>query len=74
MQIKITESQDAKNARLNDLSRIIRREGKITERWDKEDETGMRSGFFVEYLGAEWLIRMKNGQTTRVKELWKIEE
>lgn len=59
---------------LNEQAKIIRREGKILERDDKEIEAGFRTALFVEWEGSEWLIRMVNGQATRVKELWKIEE
>ena len=55
-------------------AKILRREGKILERIDKEDDRGFRSVFFIEYQGFEWFIRMRNGEVTRVKKLWKIEE
>ena len=51
--------------------KIIRREGKILERFDKEDETGFKTGLFIEWQGTEWLIMMHNGE---VKRLRKIEE
>lgn len=59
---------------LNQQAKIIRREGKILERLDKEDEMGFRSVFFIEWQAFGWFIRMRNGEVTRIKRLWKIEE
>jgi len=59
---------------LNQQAKIIRREGEILERMDKEDDRGFRSVFFVEWQGFEWFIRMRNGEVTRIKRLWEIEE
>ena len=59
---------------LNQQAKIIRREGEILDRLDKEDDRGFRSVFFVEYEGYEWFIRMRNGEVTRIKRLWEIEE
>lgn len=59
---------------LNQKAKILRREGVILERLDKEDDRGVRSVFFVEHEGHEWFIRMINGEVTRIKRLWKIEE
>lgn len=72
--IKLTESTDAKNARLNQEWRTIRRECKILERMDKETEKGFVSKFFVEYDGGEWYCSMLNGQVSRLKRLWNIEK
>ena len=55
-------------------AKILRREGVILERTDKEDDRGFRSVFFIEYEGFEWFVRMRNGEVTRIKKLWKIEE
>lgn len=62
------------NIDIQEQAKIIRREGKIVDRMDKEDEKGFRSVFFVEYEGSEWFIRMRNGEVTRIKKLWKIEQ
>lgn len=59
---------------LNEQAKIIRREGVILERLDKEDGRGVRSVFFIEWDGFEWFIRMRNGEVTRIKRLWEIEE
>lgn len=59
---------------LNQQAKVIRREGVILDRIDKEDDRGFRSAFFVEWQGAEWFIRMRNGEVTRIKRLWEIEE
>lgn len=58
---------------LNQQAKIIRREGEILERMDKE-VIDFRSVFFVEWQGFEWFIRMHNGEVTRIKRLWEIEE
>lgn len=65
-----TNTQDE----LSQQAKIIRREGVILERLDKEDDRGFRSVFFVEWQGYEWFIRMRNGEVTRIKRLWKIED
>lgn len=59
---------------IEEQAKILRREGKILERTDKEDEMGFRSIFFIEWQGYEWFVRMRNGEVKRVKKLWKIEE
>ena len=55
------------------LARTIRREGKILERFDKEDTKGYHSGFFIEWSGFEWLVKMLNGEVIRLRKLWEIE-
>ena len=62
------------NLALDQQAKILRREGKILERIDKEDDRCFRSVFFIEHQGFEWFIRMRNGEVTRIKKLWKIEE
>lgn len=64
------DSQDAKNAKCSQ----IRREGKILDRFDKEGEQGFTTGFFIEWRGAEYFIRMKNGNTQNIRKLWDIEK
>ena len=59
---------------LNQKAKNIRREGKILERLDKDDDRGARSVFFIEWEGCEWFIRMRNGEVARIKNLWKIED
>ena len=68
--IKITDSQDVRNAKCA----MIRREGKILDRSDKQKEDGLVTGMFIEWQGAEYFIRMKNGQTMNIRKLWEIEE
>ncbi len=70
----IFESPEQKQERLNAQVKVMRREGKILDRFDKETEQGFRTGMFIEWQGYEYLVRMVNGNVTRVKELWKIEE
>lgn len=65
-----------KNSTQDELSqqaKIIRREGVILDRMDKDDERGVRSVFFIGWQGYEWFIRMRNGEVTRIKRLWEIE-
>lgn len=62
------------NLTLDQQAKILRREGVILERTDKEDDRGFRSVFFIEHEGFEWFVRMRNGEVTRIKKLWKIEE
>lgn len=59
---------------LNQQAKIIRRGGVILERLDKDDDRGVRSVFFIDWQGYEWFIRMRNGEVTRIKRLWKIED
>lgn len=42
-------------------AKIIRREGVILSRFDKEKEDGLVTGLFIVWQGNEWFIRMKNG-------------
>ena len=58
---------------VNEQAKIIRREGKILERLDKETERGFVSKFFIVWRGDEWYISMLNGEVTRLKNLWKAE-
>lgn len=59
---------------IQEQAKIMRREGKILERFDKEDENGYHSGFFIEWQGYEYMLRMTNGEVKRLKRMWKIEE
>lgn len=56
---------------INEQAKIIRREGKILERMDKETDKGFSSKFFIEWQGCEWYISMLNGEVIRIKNLWK---
>ena len=67
---KLTDSQDVKNAKCSQ----IRREGKLLDRFDKEKPDGVVTGMFIEWRGAEYFIRMKNGNTQNIRKLWEIEE
>ena len=57
------------NLNIQERSKIIRREGVILERFDKEKEDGVTTGFFVEWQGSEYYIRMHNGKTKRIRKL-----
>ena len=46
--------------------------GKLLDRFDKEDDKGCHSGFFVEYDGFEYTIRMTNGDVKSVRKLWEV--
>lgn len=54
---------------MQEQSKVIRREGVILERFDKEKEDGHHTGFFVEWQGSEYFIRMHNGETKRIRKL-----
>ena len=54
---------------MQEQSKIIRREGVILGRFDKEKEDGVTTGFFVEWQGSEYYIRMHNGETKRIRKL-----
>ena len=59
---------------IEEQSKQIRREGKILDRFDREKPDGYHTGFFVEWQGAEYFIRMHNGETKSIRKLWEIEE
>lgn len=42
------------NLSIQEQSKIIRREGVILERFDKEKEDGCHTGFFVEWRGSAY--------------------
>lgn len=46
---------------IQEQAKIIRLEGVILDRFDREKEDGFVTGLFIEYQGNEWFIRMKNG-------------
>lgn len=71
MEIKLstTLANEDNQEALNAFAKVIRREGKILERFDTEKTDGHHTGFFVEWQGAEYFIRMHNGQTKRVRKL-----
>lgn len=54
---------------LEEMRKTILRECNILERVDKETDKGLKTGFFVEWNGAEYLIRMLRGQTLSVRKL-----
>ena len=54
---------------LEKVKNTILREGVILERIDKETNKGLKTGFFVEWNGAEYLIRMLRGQTMSIRRL-----
>ena len=57
------------NLDIQEQSKIMRREGVILERFDKEKEDGVTTGFFVEWQGSEYYIRMHNGETKRIRKI-----
>ena len=59
---------------IEEQSKQIRREGNILERFDREKPDGHHTGFFIEWRGSEYLIRMHNGETKSIRKLWEIEE
>jgi hypothetical protein len=69
-----TGRKKMENIDIQEQAKIIRREGKILERVDMEDEKDFCSVFFIEYEGSEWFVMMRNGEVTSIKKLWKIED
>ena len=62
------------NQDLNAQAKIIRREGVILDRFDRQKPDGVTTGFFIEWQGAEYFLRMHNGETKSIRKLWEIEE
>lgn len=58
----------------HEQSKIVRREGKILDRFNRNKPDGITTGFFVEWQGAEYFIRMHNGETKSIRKLWEIEQ
>lgn len=54
---------------LEKMKNSLRRYGKLLERFDKETEKGFKSGFFIEWEGCEYLVRMMNGKTLSIRKL-----
>ena len=53
----------------------VRREGKILDRVDAEDDTGVHSEFWVEYEGRSYYCKMTNGKVITFAEIdypWSI--
>ena len=53
----------------------VRREGKILDRVDAEDDTGVHSEFWVEYEGGSYYCKMTNGKVITFTEIdypWSI--
>lgn len=57
---------------LEKMRNTLRSYGKLLERFDKETEEGYKSGFCIEWEGYEYLVRMMNGKTLSISNLWKI--
>lgn len=76
-QVKICEQLDADEGKaptvtleeLTKQAKTIMREGKILEVFEKQKEDGLVTGRFVKWQGAEWFIRMKNGEVKSVRKL-----
>lgn len=59
---------------LEKIRKTILREGNILERFDKETDKGLKTGFFVEWDGVEYLIRMLRGQTLSIRKIGEVEK
>ena len=57
---------------LNAQAKIIRREGKILDRFDWTNSKGCNSGFYIEWKGFEYRITMRNGEVVTLKQLWSV--
>jgi len=54
---------------ISEQAKIIRREGVLFDRFDKEREDGVTTGFFYVWQGNEWFIRMKNSEVMSCRNL-----
>lgn len=54
---------------IQEQAKIIRREGVIVDRFDREKSDGVVTGLFIEWQGDEWFIRMKNGVVMSCRQL-----
>lgn len=54
---------------LEKMKNTLRSYGKLLERFDRETDKGFKSGFFIEWEGDEYLVRMMNGKTLSIRKL-----
>lgn len=54
---------------ITEQAKIIRREGVILDRFDREKEDGVVTGLFIDWQDNEWFIRMKNGVVVSCRNL-----
>lgn len=54
---------------LEKMRNTLRSYGKLIDRYDKETDKGFKSGFFIEWEGEEYLLRMMNGKTLSIRRL-----
>ena len=71
---KTVYAQGEWDEELEKMKNTLRSYGKLLERFDKETDKGFKSGFFIEWEGCEYLVRMMNGKTLTIRNLWEIEE
>lgn len=65
---------------MNDQFKVIRREGKILERFDWQNDKVCASKLYIEWNGCEYSATMLNGELTKLTEhslgytrkLWKV--
>lgn len=60
------------NNSLNEEFKIIRREGKIVEGYDWENDKGFNSLFYVEWRGDCYRAHMINGEVVSLRKLWEV--
>ena len=71
---KTAYAQGEWDEELEKMKNTLRSYGKLLERVDRETEKGFKSGFFIEWEGYEYLVRMMNGKTLSIRKLWETEE
>lgn len=55
------------NVCLNQKAKELRREGKIDDRFDWEDNKGFHTRLWITLGGEEWIIKMLNGEVCWIR-------
>lgn len=66
---KTVYAQGEWDEELEKMRNTLRSYGKLLDRYDKETDKGFKSGFFIEWEGEEYLLRMMNGKTLSIRKL-----
>lgn len=69
---KTVYAQGEWDEELEKMRNTLRSYGKLLDRYDKETDKGFHSGFFIEWEGEEYLLRMMNGKTLSIGKLKKL--
>lgn len=69
---KTVYAQGEWDEELEKMRNTLRSYGKLLDRYDKETDKGFKSGFFIEWEGEEYFLRMMNGKTLSIGKLKKL--